>query len=159
MLILKNYIITSNKENIISATIEEGDNIAALTFFVAKPQKKGKFAISLQQSEEGGSNCRLLLQYKVLAFFATQLLNRKMKGNCSCAAPQQAEEGLRRAAVAAQKKKQNKKATLSSPSSLCYIAKLCTATLQRSAVLQRTAMRSVALHGSIATCCNVTQQN
>ncbi len=90
MLILRNYIISNNKEKIISATIEEGDDIAAVIFFAAKPQKKGKFAISLQQSEEGDDNCRLFLQYKVPAFFAMQLLSRKMKGNCSCAAPQQA---------------------------------------------------------------------
>jgi hypothetical protein len=70
MLILKNYTISNNKEKIISATIEEGDDIAAVTFFASNPQKKGKFAISLQQSEEGGGNCRLLLQYKVSAFFA-----------------------------------------------------------------------------------------
>jgi hypothetical protein len=47
MLILKNYTISDNKEKIKFATIEEGDDIAAVTFFVAKPQKKGKFAISL----------------------------------------------------------------------------------------------------------------
>jgi len=70
MLILRNYTISNNKEKIISATIEEGDNIAAVTFFAAKPQKKGKFAISLHQSEEGGGSCRLLFQYKVPAFFA-----------------------------------------------------------------------------------------
>jgi hypothetical protein len=40
MLILKNYTISNNKEKIKSTTIEEGDNIAAVTFFVAKPQKK-----------------------------------------------------------------------------------------------------------------------
>jgi hypothetical protein len=70
MLILRNYTISNNKEKIISATIEEGDDITVVTFFATKPQKKGKFAISLQQSEEGGGNCRLLLQYKVPAFFA-----------------------------------------------------------------------------------------
>jgi len=71
MLILKNYTISNNKEKIKSATIEEGDDIATVTFFAAKPQKKGKFAISLQQSKEGGDSCRLLLlQYKVVAFFA-----------------------------------------------------------------------------------------
>jgi len=69
MLILRNYTISNNKEKIISATIEEGDDIAAVTFFAAKPQKKGKFAISLQQSEEGGGNYCFLLQYKVPAFF------------------------------------------------------------------------------------------
>jgi len=69
MLILRNYTISNNKEKLISATIEEGDNIAAITFFAAKPQKKGKFAISLQQNEEGGGSCRLLLQYKVPDFF------------------------------------------------------------------------------------------
>jgi hypothetical protein len=53
MLIVKNYTISNNKEKIKSATIEEGDDIVAVTFFVAKPQKKGKFVISLQQSEEG----------------------------------------------------------------------------------------------------------
>jgi len=77
MLILRNYTISNNKEKIISTTIEEGDDIAAVTFFAAKPQKKGKFAISLQQSEEGGGNCRLLLQYKILAFFV--MLQRKNK--------------------------------------------------------------------------------
>jgi hypothetical protein len=66
MLIIRNYTISNNKEKIKSTTIEEGDDIAAITFFAAKPQKKGKFAISLQQSEEDGSSCRLLLQYKVL---------------------------------------------------------------------------------------------
>jgi len=50
MLILKYYTISNNKEKIKSTTIEKGDNIAAVTFFAAKPQKKGKFAISLQQS-------------------------------------------------------------------------------------------------------------
>jgi len=87
MLILRNYIISMFEEKIISATIEEGDDIVAVTFFAAKPQKKGKFAISLQQSEEGGGSCRLLLQYKVPTFFAMQLLSMTMKGNCSCAAP------------------------------------------------------------------------
>jgi hypothetical protein len=53
MLILKNYTINNNKEKIKFTTIEEGDDIAAITFFAAKPQKKGKFAISLKQSEEG----------------------------------------------------------------------------------------------------------
>jgi hypothetical protein len=77
MLILKNYTIRNNKEKIISATIKEGDDIAAVTFFAAKPQKKGKFAISLQQSEEGGGSCRLLLQYKVPTFFL--MLQRKNK--------------------------------------------------------------------------------
>ncbi len=77
MLILNNYTISNNKEKIIAATIEEGDDIAAITFFAAKPQKKDKFAISFQQSEEGGGSCRLLLQYKVLAFFA--MLRRKNK--------------------------------------------------------------------------------
>jgi hypothetical protein len=38
MLILKNYTISNNKEKIISATIEEGDDIAVVTFFAAKPQ-------------------------------------------------------------------------------------------------------------------------
>jgi hypothetical protein len=33
----------------------------------------------LQQSEEGGGSCHLLFQYKVPAFFATQLLSRKME--------------------------------------------------------------------------------
>jgi hypothetical protein len=80
------------EEKIISATIKEGDDIAAVTFFAAKPQKKGKFAISLQQSEEGGDNYRLLLQYNVPTFFAMQLFSRTIKGNCSCAAPQQAKE-------------------------------------------------------------------
>ncbi len=47
MLILRNYTINNNKEKIISATIKEGDDIAAVTFFATKPQKKGKFAISL----------------------------------------------------------------------------------------------------------------
>ncbi len=47
MLILKNYTIINNKEKIKSATIEEGDDIDVVTFFTAKPQKKGKFAISL----------------------------------------------------------------------------------------------------------------
>jgi len=71
MLILRNYIISNNKEKIKSATIEEGDDIVAVTFFIAKPEKKGKFAISLQQSKDGGDNCRLLLlQYKVTTFFA-----------------------------------------------------------------------------------------
>jgi hypothetical protein len=42
MLILENYTISSNKEKIKSATIEEGDNIAVVTFFVVKPQKKGR---------------------------------------------------------------------------------------------------------------------
>jgi len=75
------------EEKITSATIKEGDDIAAVTFFTTKPQNKGKFAISLQQSEEGGGNCRLLPQYKVPTFFAMQLLSKTMKGNCSCAAP------------------------------------------------------------------------
>jgi hypothetical protein len=61
MLILRNYTKSNNKAKIKSATIEEGDNIAAVTFFATKPQKKGKFAISLQQSKEGGGNLRLLL--------------------------------------------------------------------------------------------------
>jgi hypothetical protein len=78
MLILKNYTISNNKEKIKSATIEEGDDIATVTFFTAKPQKKGKFAISLQQSKEGGGSCRLLLQYKVAAFFA-MLQGKKKK--------------------------------------------------------------------------------
>jgi hypothetical protein len=79
MLILRNYAISNNKEKIKSATIEEGDDIVAVTFFAAKPQKKGKFAISLQQSKEGGGNYRLLLllQYKVAAFFA--MLHGKKK--------------------------------------------------------------------------------
>jgi len=62
-----------------SSTIEEGDDIAAVTFFAAKPQKKGKFAISLQQSEEGGGCFRLLLQYKVAAFFAMLQGKKKSK--------------------------------------------------------------------------------
>jgi hypothetical protein len=71
MLILRNYTISNNKEKIKFATIEEGDDIVAVTFFATKPQKKGKFAISLQQSKEGGGSCRLLLlRYKVAAFFA-----------------------------------------------------------------------------------------
>jgi hypothetical protein len=57
MLILRNYTISNNKEKIKSSTIEEVDDIAAVTFFAAKPQKKGKFAISLQQSKEGGDIC------------------------------------------------------------------------------------------------------
>jgi hypothetical protein len=69
MLILKNYTISNNKEKIKSATIEEGDDITVVTFFAAKPQKKGKFAISLKQSKEGGGSCRLFFQYKVAAFF------------------------------------------------------------------------------------------
>jgi len=90
MLILRNYTIINNKEKIISATIEEGDDIAAITFFITKPQKKGKFAISLQQSEEGGSSCRLLLQYKVPAFFAMLRGKKKLsktkekKGDDNC---------------------------------------------------------------------------
>jgi len=47
VLILRNYTISNNKEKIIFATIEDGDDIVAVTFFAAKPQKKGKFAISL----------------------------------------------------------------------------------------------------------------
>jgi len=47
MLILKNYTISINKEKKKSATIEKGDDIAAVIFFATKPQKKGKFAISL----------------------------------------------------------------------------------------------------------------
>jgi len=78
MLILKNYTISSNKEKIKSTTIEEGDNITTVTFFAAKPQKKGKFAISLQQNEEGGGSFHLLLQYKVAAFFA-MLQGKKKK--------------------------------------------------------------------------------
>ncbi len=78
MLILKNYTISNNKEKIKSATIEEGDDIVAITFFATKPQKKGKFAISLQQSEEGGGSCRLLLLHKVAAFFA-MLQGKKKK--------------------------------------------------------------------------------
>jgi hypothetical protein len=70
MLIIKNYTISNNREKIISATIEEGDDIVAITFFAAKPQKKGKFAISLKQSEEGGGSCPFLFQYKVATFFA-----------------------------------------------------------------------------------------
>jgi hypothetical protein len=71
MLILRNYTISNNKEKIKSATIDEGDDIAVVTFFATKPQKKAKFAISLQQSKEGGGSPRLLLlQYKVTAFFA-----------------------------------------------------------------------------------------
>jgi hypothetical protein len=90
MLIQKNYTISNNKEKIKSATIEEGDNIDAVTFFAAKPQKKGKFAISLQQSEEGGGSCRLLLQYKVVAFFAMlqgekkQNKTKEEEGNGNC---------------------------------------------------------------------------
>jgi len=78
MLILKNCTISSNKEKIKSATIEEGDDIVAVTFFTTKPQKKGKFAISLQQSEEGGGSFRLFLQYKVAAFFS-MLQGKKKK--------------------------------------------------------------------------------
>jgi len=79
MLILRNYTITNNKEKIKSAPIEEGDDIAVVTFFAAKLQKKGKFAISLQQSKEGGGSSRLLLlQYKVAAFFA-MLQGKKKK--------------------------------------------------------------------------------
>jgi hypothetical protein len=37
MLILRNYTISNNKEKIKSATIKEGDDIAADTFFAAKP--------------------------------------------------------------------------------------------------------------------------
>jgi hypothetical protein len=82
MLILKNYTIRHNKEKIKSATIKEGDDIATVTFFVAKPQKKVKFAISLQQSEEGGGSYRhLLLQYKVAAFFTMLQWKRKNKQN------------------------------------------------------------------------------
>jgi len=40
-----------------------------------------------------------------------------MKGNCNCAAPEQAKEALH-CAAAAQEKKQNKKVTLPSPASL-----------------------------------------
>jgi hypothetical protein len=79
MLILRNYTISNNKNKIKSATIKEGDNITAVTF-VAKPQKKGKFAISLQQNKEGGESCRLfLLQYKVAAFFAMLQRQKKKK--------------------------------------------------------------------------------
>jgi hypothetical protein len=35
MLILKNYTISNNKEKIKSATIEEGDDIVVIAFFVA----------------------------------------------------------------------------------------------------------------------------
>jgi len=71
--------MSNNKEKIKSATIEEGDDISAVTFFAVKPQKKGKFAISLQQRKEGGSSPRLLLlQYKVAAFFA-MLQGKKKK--------------------------------------------------------------------------------
>jgi hypothetical protein len=38
MLILRNYTISNNKEKIKSATIEERDDIATVTFFAAKPQ-------------------------------------------------------------------------------------------------------------------------
>jgi hypothetical protein len=62
-----------------STTIEEGDDIAAVTFAATKPQKKGKFAIFLQQREKGGDSCRLLLQYKVAAFCA--MLQGKKKQN------------------------------------------------------------------------------
>jgi hypothetical protein len=90
MLILRNYTISNNKEKIISVTIEEGDDIVVVTFFAAKPQKKGKFSISLQQCEEGDGSCCLLLQYKVPTFFA--MLQGKSKlsktkeeeGNDSC---------------------------------------------------------------------------
>jgi len=80
MLILKNYTISNNKEKIKFATIEEGDDIAAITFFAAKPQKKGKLAVSLQQNEEGGGSSHLLFQYKVAAFFA-MLQGKKKKQN------------------------------------------------------------------------------
>jgi hypothetical protein len=80
MLILRNYTINNNKEKIKFATIEEGDDIAAVTFFTVKPQKKGKFVISLQQSKEGDDSlCLLLLQYKVATFFAIQGKKRKAK--------------------------------------------------------------------------------
>jgi hypothetical protein len=36
MLIQKNYTISNNKEKIKFATIEEGDDIAAIAFFVAR---------------------------------------------------------------------------------------------------------------------------
>jgi hypothetical protein len=92
MLILRNYTISNNKEKIISTTIEEGDDIAVVTFFAAKPQKKGKFTISLQQSEEGDGSCCLLLQYKMPAFFAMLQGKNKLSktkeeegdGSCRC---------------------------------------------------------------------------
>jgi hypothetical protein len=80
MLILRNYTISNNKEKIKFATIKEGDDIVAVPFIAAKPQKKGKFAISLQQSKEGGDSCcLLLLQYKVAAFFAMLQGQKKKK--------------------------------------------------------------------------------
>jgi hypothetical protein len=86
MLIIRNYTISNNKEKIKSATIEEGDDIVAVTFFATKPQKKGKFAISLQQSKEGGSSPGLLLlQYKVTTFFAIlQGKKKKEEGDGRC---------------------------------------------------------------------------
>jgi hypothetical protein len=114
MLILRNYTISNNKEKIKSTTIEEGDDIVAVTFFVTKPQKKVKFAISLQQSKEGGSSPRLLLlQYKVAAFFA-MLQGKKKK-------------------TKQQKKKVTK--TKSVVAIACFVALRCSATPQQSRFL------------------------
>jgi hypothetical protein len=42
--------MSKNKKNKKSTTIEKGDDIVAVAFFAAKPQKKMEVAISLQQS-------------------------------------------------------------------------------------------------------------
>ncbi len=161
MLILRNYIISNNKEKIISATIEEGDDIVAVTFFAAKPQKKGKFAISLQQSEEGDGTCRLLLQYKVPTFFAMQLLSRKMKGKCSYAAPHQVEEGLRCAAITQEKKnktrRRQQRRLLRCAALHHCAATLCSHALQRSVVCC-VKLRYAALRCPATLRCNVAQQ-
>jgi hypothetical protein len=82
MLIIRNYTISNNKEKIKSTTIEEGDDIAAITFFAAKPQKKGKFAISLQQSKEGGgSPCLLFFNTKLQPFLLCYKGKKKEQNN------------------------------------------------------------------------------
>jgi hypothetical protein len=68
MLILKNYTISNNKEKIISPTIDEGDDIAVITFFATKPQKKGggRHFLAAKPSKKVAANVVLFFNINLL---------------------------------------------------------------------------------------------
>jgi hypothetical protein len=155
MFIIKNYTISNNKEKIKSATIEKGDDIAVVTFFATKPQKKGKFAISLQHNEEGGGNCRVLFQYKVVAFLAMLqgkiiISKTKEKGDGTCRRLL-CETTLQRNIRRGRRKRQTvlqRSSTIDSPSS---------GALQRSCIAGRRRRRQL-LSPSSWSCAVATQE-
>jgi hypothetical protein len=70
---------------------------------------QGKNKLSKTKEQEGDDSYRRLFRgatplqlpfFLLGSYVVMQLLSRKMKGNCSCAAPKQAEEGLCYIAVA-----------------------------------------------------------